>query len=67
MPRYWIVVKPSNAELYRALQTAFRGKAGFEVITDRRSTGRRDWTSEERRKARVWDADEMAIAEEGES
>jgi hypothetical protein len=62
MPEYWFVVKPGNGDLYDALSTAVAGRPGYHVINERRSAhavppGR------ERRTCRVWEGEEMLIAE----
>jgi hypothetical protein len=37
MASYWIIVPSGNADLYDLLSIAFRGRAGFSVIMDRRA------------------------------
>jgi hypothetical protein len=58
------VVKPSNERLYNALKSAFDERHGFTVIQDRRAVRQAPRVSDERRKAEVWEADDLLIAEE---
>jgi hypothetical protein len=64
MASYWIVVPRDNPELYELLSVAFRGRAGFNVIVDRR--GVRDASPEGERRASNAQLghDEFIIAEQ---
>lgn len=62
MPRFCIVVKSSNDELFRALEEALAGRIGFRVVLDRRGQEQNAWPKD-RRKARVWEYGELVFAE----
>jgi len=74
MASYWIVVPRGNPELYELLSVAFRGRAGFSVIVDRRGTApdgvdaaaQADPDSERRAAAAALANDEFIIAEQAE-
>jgi hypothetical protein len=61
MPRFCIVVKSPDDQLYRALEEALVGRSGFTVIRERRGN-RHDTWPRERRKARVLETGELAFA-----
>ncbi len=64
MASYWIVVPRDNPELFELLSVAFRGRAGFSVIVDRRAVGG-DSSEGERRASNARLAhDEFIIAEQ---
>jgi hypothetical protein len=62
MPRFCIVVKSPNEELYRALEEVLAGRIGFRVLRDRRGSEQKAWPRD-RRKARVWEYGELVLAE----
>jgi hypothetical protein len=62
MPEYWFVVKPQHDALYEALRRVVAVRPGYHVIIERRSPeGPRVPT--ERRTSKVWEGDEILIAE----
>ena len=61
MPRFCIVVKSSDERLYRALEEAFLGRAGFSVVRERRGN-RQETRLRDRRTARVWETFELVFA-----
>jgi hypothetical protein len=64
MASYWIVVPRDNPELFELLSVAFRGRAGFNVIVDRRSAGSRSAEGERRASPGPLGHDEFIIAEQ---
>jgi hypothetical protein len=67
MRRYWVIVRRSNQPLFEALRATFSGRHGFTVILDRRALATQTWPLTERRRAQVWEADDLVIAEEQDS
>lgn len=66
MASYWIVVPRDNPELFELLSVAFRGRAGFSVIIDRRAAGRTSAEGERRASNAPLAHDEFIIAEQAE-
>jgi hypothetical protein len=64
MASYWIVVPRDNPELFELLSVAFRGRAGFNVIVDRRSAGSASSEGERRASPGPLGHDEFIIAEQ---
>jgi hypothetical protein len=64
MASYWIVVPRDNPELFELLSVAFRGRAGFSVIVDRRSASRTSPANEARASNAPLGHDEFIIAEQ---
>lgn len=62
MPEYWFVIRAENHQLYEALRSVLHKRAGYHLIRERRLHGS-SGVDEERRKARVWEADDILIAE----
>jgi hypothetical protein len=61
---FWFVVKPGNDQLYAALEHVLAGRPGFHVVLNRRSPDTGAAPGSERRKARVWEGNELVIAED---
>ena len=59
---YWFIVSPGASELFEALRRVVAQNPGFHVIIDRRITSTSPPTTE-RRRAMVWQADTILIAE----
>jgi hypothetical protein len=59
---YWFIVSPGASELFEALRRVAAQNPGFHVIIDRRLTSTSPPTTE-RRRAMVWQADTILIAE----
>jgi hypothetical protein len=64
MAKYWIVVQPTNLQLYDALCQALAEQPGVSVIKDRRGGGPRPFPDEDRRTATTWQGDGLLIAEQ---
>ena len=62
MPEYWFIVKPEHGALYETLRRVVAGRPGYHVIQDRRAAGASSREGE-RRTSKVWEGDEMTIAE----
>jgi hypothetical protein len=62
MPEYWFVVKPEHEELYEALRRVVGGRTRYHVVKERRARGSAP-PAGERRTSKVWEGDEMLIAE----
>jgi hypothetical protein len=63
MASYWIVVPRDNPELFELLSVAFRGRAGFNVIVDRRGPTSTSPDGERRASNAQLSHDEFIIAE----
>jgi hypothetical protein len=63
MAKYWIVVQPTNPQLYDALCQALAEQPRFSVIKDRRGGDARP-VNDDRRKAITWQGDGLLIAEQ---
>jgi hypothetical protein len=64
MASYWIVVPRGNEELFELLSVAFRGRTGFSVIEDRRTSANTSPEGERRGSAAPLGPDEIVIAEQ---
>ena len=64
MASYWIVVPRDNPELFELLSVAFRGRAGFSVIVDRRGASGASPQDERRASNAALAHDEFIIAEQ---
>ena len=62
MPEYWFVVKPQHDALYEALRRVVAVRPGYHVVMERRSRTAAA-VPMERRTSKVWQGDEMLIAE----
>jgi hypothetical protein len=69
MASYWIVVRRESTELFDILSMAFRGRTGFDVVTDRRTNAsrKRRGPGERRGPQMQWGTDEFIVAERVES
>jgi len=63
MASYWIVVPRGNAELFDLLSVAFRGRTGFSVIVDRRTTESHPEREDRRSRGVELGPDEFIVAE----
>src|SRR5262245_22211968 len=63
MASYWIVVPQGNAELFDLLSMAFKGRTGFSVIMDRRTSGASAPGADRRSRSDSLGPDEIVVAE----
>jgi hypothetical protein len=66
MASYWIVVPRENIELFDLLSVAFRGRTGFSVIMDRRTTDTSTPNADRRGTGQTLGPDEVIVAEHAE-